>query len=206
MPKVSTSQRKNAWPRWGFPPPTRSGVGFTLIEAVVVIGISAFVMVGITRAIVFFYDTNEAAVRQAAAISSARSGIDATVQDIREATYSESGEYPVVAMEPNGLTFFADVDEDETTERVRYWREDTKLKREVSEDGSLERDSVISRNVVNDSGDPVFTYFDADGNEITDLSSRRALRFVMVTLRVDADTEKLPSATTLRSGATLRNR
>jgi len=148
----------------------------------------------------------EVAVRQAAAISSARSGIDATVQDIREATYSESGGYPVVAMAPNDLTFFADVDEDEKTERVRYWREDRKLQREVSEDGSVEVDSVVSRNVVNDTGDPVFTYFDADGNEITDLSSRRALRFVMVTLRIDADTDKLPSATTLRSGATLRNR
>jgi hypothetical protein len=70
----------------------------------------------------------------------------------------------------------------------------------------VETDAVVSRNVVNDSGDPVFTYFDADGNEITDLSSRRALRFVMVTVQIDADTDKLPSATTLRSGATLRNR
>jgi len=187
--------------------------GFTLTETLVVIAIGSFIMLAIGQAIVFFYDTNEYAVQQSAAIRNAKQGVSSLVRDIREATFADTGAYPVAKMSTTSLTVFADVNRDERVEKVYYYLEDSDLNRVVTSptgtpptySGSKSTSTVASdiRNQQQDT--PIFTYFDIDGNQIVSNSNRRDLAFTEIELIVNIDPNRQPENTVIKSSATLRN-
>jgi prepilin-type N-terminal cleavage/methylation domain-containing protein len=191
-----------------------SANGFTIIETLAVISIFAIIMVAIVSSVQYFYRSNTNAVEQAFAINSARKGIEFMVRDIREAIYSDEGSYPVISINPNTFYFYSDIDRDNSIERVRYFAEGTDIKKGVTDStgdpplyvDANENVSVISDSVRNLSqGIPVFTYFDSQGSEITDIASTTDVVFVKVNLIVNINPNRLPNEFTLRSSATLRN-
>jgi len=101
--------------------------GMTLIEAIIVIAISSVVMVTVVASIRLVYQGNRFALEQADSIRSARRGVEYMVRDIREAAYSDIGDYPVIAYGQNSFTFFSDIDRDASIEQVRYFLENGML-------------------------------------------------------------------------------
>lgn len=185
----------------------------TILETVVWIALFAMAMLAITSMALYFYRTSRYAIQESQAVSSAQSGIDDLVSDLREATYASNGAYPLVSIAPNDIVFYANVDTDQQIERVHYYVQGTTLYRGVldpSGDPSVytgtETVSVISQYVHNlDQNTSVFTYFDTSGNQIADYTKFGSARFVTVNLVVDVDTNRIPTMTTLRSSAALRN-
>lgn len=187
---------------------------FTLVETLVVIAISSFIMVGITRAIIFFYDTNEYAIQQSAAVRSASQGVERLVQDVREATYADTGAFPVANFGTTSLTVFADVNRDNQIERVRYELIGTDFKRMVTSPAGSPlnyKDGATATNTLSDNvrnrneSVPIFTYYDISGNQLTSSNSRQDLAFLSVELIVNVDPNRTPDNTTIKSSATLRN-
>jgi len=65
---------------------------------------------------------------------------------------------------------------------------------------------VISNNVRNREQDTaIFTYYDTDGNAISNHENRRDVALIKVMLIVNIDPRRKPDNTHVRSSATLRN-
>lgn len=193
----------------------RSLSGFTFIEMMVVISVFTIAMLAVTSSIVYFYRTNRILVEQSSAINSARKGIQSMVKDMREATYSDEGSFPVIAIATSSFSFYTNTDSDSSIEQVRYFIDDIQLKKGVIEADasntpmyatSTETFSVVSDDVRNWSQDTsVFQYYDSTGAEITDFSDISDVAFVKTTLIVNVNPIKFPDEFVLRSSATLRN-
>ncbi len=188
--------------------------GFTLIESIIVISISTLAMLAIASSVLFFYRTNANAIEQALALSSARKGVEYMVRDVREATYSEEGSYPIISMSDTELYFYSDTDRDNAVERIHYYLNGTVLMRETVNptgtpltyvDGTGEL-TVVSEDVRNGEDDvPMLEYFDATGTEILDYTRVSDVAIVGVTVIVNINPTRLPEEFTLRSTASLRN-
>lgn len=187
--------------------------GFTLVETVVTIALTGMVMLVLSSVIVFFYRTNANVLEQSGAITSARRGIENAMRDLREATIAEDGGYPVVSAGPNAITFYADVDKDDSVERIRYELDGDVLYRYTLQavgnpptytgEESVE---IISDNVRNDIfGTDVFQYFDGAGEELSANPDALDIRFVTGTIIVNVNPTRAPEEFTLTSSATLRN-
>lgn len=189
--------------------------GFTFIEMMVVISVFTIAMLAVSSSIVFFYRSNQIMVEQASAIGSARKGVQYMVKDMREASYSEEGSFPVIAIATSSFSFYTNTDSDLDIEEVRYFLDDTQLKKGVIKAAtsstpvyatSSETFSIVSDDVRNWSQDTsVFQYYDSTGAEITDFSDISDVAFVKVTLIVNVNPFKFPDQFVLRSSATLRN-
>lgn len=193
---------------------TINNTGFSLVETILVVAISTFVFLAMVSAINFFYRTNDYSVQQAAAITSARRGVENMVRDIREASYSNNGAYPVLEMSTSSFTFFSDIDQDEMVEQVRYFLDGTDFKLATTKPTGnppsyttgTENIQIVSDNVRNNAqNEPVFRYFNAAGQEMTDLEKREELAFVRVEVIVNVDPNRKPENITLHSSATMRN-
>jgi type II secretory pathway pseudopilin PulG len=187
--------------------------GMTLIETVVWVAVTLSAMLTIVTSVQYFYRTNNYAVEQAAAVSSAQRGIESMVKTMREASYSSNGAYPVIAISTSSVAFYADVDTDPFIERLRFFLEGDSLKRGLIDPTgdppvytNPETISSISDSVRNiDQGVTTFRYYDVNGSLMTNLSDISALRFIEVTVVVNINPFRLPNQFTLRSTAALRN-
>jgi len=132
---------------------------------------------------------------------------------VREASYSSNGAYPILSIGPNDFTFYSDVDADALIEEVHYYISGTQLIEGIINPtgdppsyANPEVTSTVSQYVQNVvQGTPLFTYFDKNGNQITDYTKIGDVRFVTMNLLVDVDPLRTPTVITLRSSAALRN-
>jgi prepilin-type N-terminal cleavage/methylation domain-containing protein len=188
--------------------------GFTIIESIITIVIFAVAMGAVMGFIIYFYKTNTYEIQQSFAINSARKGIETMVKELREATYSDLGSYPIVEAKDYSFIFYSDIDKDEKIEKIRYFLEGIYLKRgeiEATGDPLKYQDAdevvkVLSDNIRNGEQDKkIFTYFDKNGNEISDLDIVTGINLIKVNLIVNVEPNRAPSEFTLRSSAQFRN-
>ncbi|MBL1434179.1 hypothetical protein COB87_001225 [Candidatus Wolfebacteria bacterium] len=187
--------------------------GFTLLETVVTIALTSAVLLALSTSIIFFYRTNATILEQAGAITSARRGIENAMKDLREATVAEDGSFPIVSAGPNAITFYADVDQDNSVERIRYDLSNNILSRYTLQASGnpleylgIETLKIISDNVRNSFfGTDVFTYFDIEGNDLGSSPAVLDIKFITATITVNVNPERAPEEFTLTSSATLRN-
>lgn len=188
--------------------------GYTIVEMLVVIAITAIVIAVITDSILSFYRANTNTLEQAVQVDEARRGVDRMVRDLREAAYADDGNYPLVAMSSTSLTFYSDVDRDYSAERVRYWLNGSVLRKGVinatgtppAYNSADEQVSVISEYVRNSAQSvPVFRYFNASSTEVTAGTATTSISYVQMNLVINVDQYRLPGEFTLRSNAAFRN-
>lgn len=184
--------------------------GFTLTETIVVIGISTLVLLAVIGFIYYFYRTSGYNLSQMAAVNSARRGMEIMVREIREATFSDEGSYPVKQAGSDSFTFYSDIDKDDNVERVRYFLENNILNKGVLKaTGSPpqyqeenEQVKILSRNI-RDEG--IFTFYNKENLEIEELEILADIRLIQIQLVVNTDPNRPPGEFTLISNAQLRN-
>ncbi len=187
--------------------------GFTAIETIVAIASTILIFVAVSYAITSFYRANSYTIQQSSAINSARKGVEIMVSNIREATYSDTGAYPVVSAATSSFQFYGDIDRDTNIEKIRYFLDGSDFKKgEIQATGnplvyndSDEIVSVLSEYVRNTSVQPVFRYYDENGNEIADLNQITTIASVKVRLVVNVVEGRAPEEFTLSSHTNLRN-
>lgn len=99
----------------------KSGAGFTLIEALVVVAIFTIALGAIFGSVMMLYRTHDYTWEQSQAIEEARRGVEIMVKEIRGARSGEDGSYPIILAGDKELIFFSDIDSDGKAERVRYF-------------------------------------------------------------------------------------
>lgn len=151
--------------------------GFALVE--VLIAISIFIaisfLVYLFQGNVFKF--NNILQSSLNAQQNARKILSPFAEEIRSATISNVGAYPIGEASPNSIIFYSDIDSDGLKERIRYFKDGTDFKKGIIEPSgnpyeySEEDEDIVSvvSNVQN-GDDPIFEYFDSshDGYENTD--------------------------------------
>jgi prepilin-type N-terminal cleavage/methylation domain-containing protein len=143
--------------------------GFTLIE-VIVASFILTILVGISAIFfVYFFKNYNFSFEQNRSLDDAQSSINKLITELKEAKTSESGAYPLLTTNDQEITFFADIDNDGKVEQVRYFLDNTQLKRGLIEpeappliyDPAKEKVVVITDDVRN-SAIPLFYYYNGD--------------------------------------------
>ena len=104
--------------------------GFTLIEVLVSITVFLLLLGIFTNFIVQSYRLQTYDVEQGEAVRQARNGVEKMVKELREVTYADDGSYGIVPGSAlmESITFYSDVDLDQSTERIRYFLENNQLR------------------------------------------------------------------------------
>lgn len=186
--------------------------GFTIIEMLVYIAIFTFAMGAVSGLLIYFYRSNTYVLQKSYAINSARKGIETMSREIREATYSDVGAYPVIEAQSQSFSFYSDIDRDENVEKVRYFLDGTNFKKGETKasgqplvyDEADEVISIISDNVRN-GAESIFTYYNASSTEVADLGEIADIKLIKTTLIVDVNPVKAPENFTLTTSAQIRN-
>lgn len=187
--------------------------GFTLIETVVVVALTTFVMLALMSLIRYFYQTNAYTLEQTQAVHSARTSLEHTMSDIRQASYGADGSYPVLAAATSTITFYADTDGNGNVDRLRYYLSGTTLYRGTtgsagdppSYAGQPEQTTLVVGNIRNSTSTPLFAYFDTNGVALTAPVSIAAIASVRITVYTDVNPNRAPTVYMLLGSATLRN-
>ncbi len=188
-------------------------LGFTLIETMVVIGITSVVGIALMSMITFVYKTNTFIFQQSTATDNARRGVEFALENLREATYGADGSYPIETAATSTVTFYADVDNDGTVERIRYYISGGSLFRGVanpagnppSYTGQAESTTTVAAYVQNGTTTPLFHYYDDTGTELATPADISKIASVSVVIGIDVDVKRAPVTFTLIGTATLRN-
>lgn len=192
----------------------RFRAGFTLIETLMVIGLTAVVGLAISNMILFTYRTNTYLYQQSAATDNARRGLDPALQNLREATYAADGSYPLSAAATSSVTFFSDVDVDGSVEKIRYYLSGTTFYRTITNPagsppsyvGQAAATSTIASYVKNFSANAsVFRYYDSTGAELAAPIDVAEVRSISISVMVDVDPNRTPTTYSLTGSATFRN-
>jgi type II secretory pathway pseudopilin PulG len=186
--------------------------GLTIIETLVFIAIFTLAIGAVSGLLVYFYKSNAYVIQQAYTVNSARKGVEVMTREIREATYSDTGAYPVVESQDQSFSFYSDIDRDNKIEKVRYFLEGSNFKKgEIEATGDSPRYdddneviSILSDNVRNGT-QKVFTYYNASSTEVADLTQLTDIKLVKVSLIVNIDPNRPPEEFTLTSSAQIRN-
>jgi type II secretory pathway pseudopilin PulG len=185
---------------------------FTLVETVVVIGLTAFITVTLGLMLVYFYKTDTYTLQQATQVEQARRGIEDAMRYLREASYGSDGTYPIQTAGTSTIIFYSNTDNDSVIERVKYTLSNGTFYKTVTQPtgtpptytGTIST-STLALPVVNATSTPVFRYFDDTGAELTQPVNIGQVSSVRTTIVVDVDVNRAPVSFTLSGGATLRN-
>lgn len=187
--------------------------GFTLIETMVVVSMTALVLTTLGSLISYFYKTNAYALEQSIAVVQARKGVGDAMLYLREASYGSDGSYPIKSAATSSITFYANTDDDPTVEMVTYSLIDKTLYRTVttpvgdplSYASATIATSTVSLPVTNGASTPLFRYFNNAGAELFSPVDISDIASIQATVVVDVNVNRSPVAFTLSGGATLRN-
>ncbi len=107
--------------------------GFTLVETIVIVTVTAFIFVTLGILLSYFYKTNAYTIEQSMAVEQARRGVEDAMRYLREASYGADGSYPITNAATSTVTFYANTDADSVIERVTYLLQNGTLYRVVTE-------------------------------------------------------------------------
>lgn len=190
--------------------------GLTLIEAIVVVSLSTLLMLVITSSIANIYQANSFAMAQSNEIDQARRGLQAWLVDAKRMNFADDGTFPLMEMEPHKMSFFSQLDDDDSMEFVEYYLDNKVLYKKVYEasghppvyDFSTPvRTEILSKFVQNlGEGVDTFSYFDNAGNQLTSATALLTdVRYFSIKVIVNTDPIRAPGEFLLQSGATPRN-
>lgn len=190
--------------------------GFTLTEAVIVIGIVGLIGIALANLQVDIFRNQSIVSAGISADGEMRSAMRSFMREARAAAPAQTGAYALGTATTSSLTFYADVDADGLRDRVRYTLQGTTLVRGITPPtgspyayvDSNERVVSVVHNLAQ-GGTALFSYY---GEGYAGTTSPLAqpvdiplVRYVRMTLIVDADPLRPPLASQLSGGVMVRS-
>lgn len=192
--------------------------GFSLVELIIGVAIFSLIVGAIT---LMFRDTFFLQRFIASGLQSqyeARKILRPFANEVRGASLSSLGSYPIVQASSSSFIFYSDIDSDGLKERVRYYKQGTDfLKGVIKPSGTplvyavnSEVTTQIVRNVISTST-PVFTYYSTDYDGVSSTTPLvqpvipNDVRLIKVTLVVDDNIKLPPASLILTTQVSFRN-
>lgn len=190
--------------------------GFTLVEAVVVIGILGMITVLLANFQTGIFRDYSTANAGLTSDGEMRSAMRHFIRDVRAAAPAQTGAYAIETAGTSTFTFYSDVDGDDLRDRVRYFLSGTTLMRGVTPptgSPSVYLDSnerqVSAVHALSLGATSLFNYYDGNYTGTTSPLTQPVdiahVRYVRMTLIVDADPVRPPAPATLSGGVMIRS-
>ncbi len=191
--------------------------GFTLIETLISISIFVIIMVGVSTFARNIYYYNNVFSNGLTSYDDARKVLQPIASEIRSASPSSLGSYPIEKTGDTEFIFYTDIDNNGSKERIRYFLLGNILKRGVTvPSGSplqyLSANETITdiiKGIRNIPTNPVFIYFDTNYNgtsqPLLQPISIMNVRLVKINLSIDEDPSRPPSAISVSTQVSIRN-
>lgn len=186
----------------------------TLIEVLLVAGITTLLIGGIFTSVQMLYRQDGYSYAQSNEVENARRAISKFAHDVREMTYAEDGSFPIVEMGPHTMSFYSDVDRDNSVELVTYELATTTLYKYVYNatgqppvyDAIPDESTVLSLYVQNlNQSTSTFMYYDENGAALSTSSLLTDVRYIETKVIVNIDPVRDPGEFMLKVGVTPRN-
>jgi prepilin-type N-terminal cleavage/methylation domain-containing protein len=191
--------------------------GFSLAEIIISVAILALVgaTVSIFQKDVFSLSTNLQSSLNAQL--EARHLIKTIVSELRKTSTSANGTYPIELASSTGITFYTDVGNNGTVDKVRYYLSGKTIKKGVIAptgnpavyNAGSEVTTTLLNYVVASSTKPIFQYYTSSYSGTTspltippDIST---IRLVKITVIIDTDPNRSPTPIIATSQVNLRN-
>ncbi|MEI6238131.1 MAG: prepilin-type N-terminal cleavage/methylation domain-containing protein [bacterium] len=190
---------------------------FSITELVVAVAIFAVIMVGVFSMGADIFSLNSVMQNSFTSLEEAKKIIKPMSNEIRSMSPSGLGAYPLVETGTSSLEFYSDINYDGKKEQVRYFLDDTTLKKGIIAPtgtpitylASDEQFSELIHGVRNSDSNPVFEYYDTNYNgtssSLIQPVSPVLVRLIKVTITIDGDVSKSPTSQTITTQVTLRN-
>jgi type II secretory pathway pseudopilin PulG len=188
--------------------------GITLVELIVAIGIMSIVTLGMSVLFSVAWSSQAYQIKLGQASLIASRGVNAVVKNIRQAQQGDDGSFLLQSGDDFDIVFFANIDEDESVERIHYYLSGNSFFLGVTDPDVAPPYSypvgdttvtTVSTNVVNTASDFIFEYYDSSGTVLTAPVTPGSVRMVQVKLLVDVDPFSSPIPVTIKSRTTMRN-
>jgi prepilin-type N-terminal cleavage/methylation domain-containing protein len=188
--------------------------GMTLIEVLAVVAIVSVVGIALNTTIVSFYRNNAYLLEETQALNNAHTGLNEMTRAIREASYGDDGSYPIANAATSTITLYSNADKDTAIEKITYTLVGTSLYRTSINSagnppvytGQPISTTTLSQYVRNTASNPLFTYYDVSGNQLSATSTPLIkIAAVRVELLDDLNPLRAPNVFTLTETATIRN-
>lgn len=197
----------------------KNSAGFTLMETLVTVAIVAMIasVIGAFQADIFsFTSLIDTSIKNQ---NDARKILRPFVGEIRGASLSNIGAFPIATAGTSTLSFYTNVDGDDLREQITYYLEGTELKKSVIKptgspfiyDPNDAEVSTLVSDILVSVEDPIFEYFDETYNgtaSTTPLTQPVApidVRLVKVKILIDSDPNKPPAPFEVTTQVTVRN-
>jgi prepilin-type N-terminal cleavage/methylation domain-containing protein len=191
--------------------------GFTLVETILTIFIFSLMMAAVTFFARNIFYLNNIASNTLSVEFETRKVLKPMANEIRSASPSSLGAYPLETLATSTFTFYSDLDGNGVKEKVRYFLSNGSLKKGViiptgsplTYNSASEVITTVVHDVRNTATTSVFQYYDTDYDGTTaPLPSPVAIsvvRLVKVSLVVDADPGRPLREKTVTTQVSLRN-
>lgn len=192
--------------------------GFTLIEVVISMAILGIFVSGLAALDRLYTDSQSILSLSSQSFNEANVGVDAMVREIRSATHSDTGSYPLELAEDQEIIFYSNIDDDPQVERVRYFLDGNQLNRGVVDpegepptyNPANERVNLIISYIQNQTN-PIFYYYNGDwpndttNNPLPTPASLTDTKLVRVVLTINPKPSRPESQYTMDSFAQIRS-
>ena len=192
--------------------------GFTLAETVVVVGITAVLMLGITLLFKNVFVDSRQETAALGAVDQGRSMSANFVNEIRNAANGSNGSFPLNQAGDSQIIFFTPYHAGGKINRIRYYISGTKLYKGVIVpvgtpavyDPATETTSAILDNVQNGGGTPAFYYYNGNyngsGSPLAQPVNVNTVGFVQLNLTIlKQDAVGSTNTFSINDGAAIRN-
>jgi prepilin-type N-terminal cleavage/methylation domain-containing protein len=190
--------------------------GYTLVEILVVIFIFTLILIAVYNLQSDSFSLNSLLSQSLTIQNEAIMSLKTMSSEIRTASPSSIGSYPIEQASATSFTFYSNIDSEPLKERVRYFLSGTTLKRGIIKAAGNPLAYNSANEVVNDlvhnvanGSTPIFSYYDDsyDGTTqpLASPVSVPAVRLVKITVIVDANPAKMPAPRTFTTQVSLRN-
>jgi type II secretory pathway pseudopilin PulG len=194
----------------------KRNTGFTLMETLISVFILSLILIALSSFQSDVFSLNRILQSGLQSQSEVKKIIRPFSNEVRSATPSNLGAYPIANSDSNEFSFYTDIDGDGLREKIRYFLEDTEFKKGVIKPSGnpLVYDSAdedIIKVIHNVQNTDIFTYYDSnyDGTaSSTPLStpvSPVEIRLVKIEITVDEDPNKPPAPLTVTTQVSIRN-
>lgn len=189
--------------------------GFTLLEILVAMGIFLLIIAGVASFLQTIFRSQYVISTQVTTQKEARRTIEDFVKEVRNASISSIGAYSIAQASSTSFTFYSDIDFDTYKEKVRYFMEETNLKKGVIKPAgtpltynpATETLSVVAHDLI--AGQTPFVYFDKNyngiGNPLSQPVNIAQIRVIKITIIIDQRPNISPEPLTVSSQVEVRN-
>ena len=189
--------------------------GFTLIEILIAISIFIAIVGVLTLFVINIFNYNSYIGAKLTTADINREALRKITAEIRSASISSNGAYPIDTANATSFSFYVDINNDGLKEKIRYFVNGTTLKRGVIKptgnppvyNSGNEIVTDFVKNLTNTSS--IFSYYDENYDGTTaplpTPININLIRLVKITITSDTNLNRAPGADTLTTQISIRN-